>query len=88
MIRNALGYLALAAVAWWLWTGPVQDMRSVSEEEVLKANAQNMARCMGAREFAATFAAPAERDAQRDCAKKYGLYLDQGQWRELKPPRD
>ena len=88
MIRDVLGYIGLAAFGWWLWTGPIHDMRTVSEEETLKLNAQNMARCIETREFASSLTAPADTDPERACARKYGLYRNEGRWVAEKPPGD
>ncbi|MBP6381677.1 MAG: hypothetical protein KA321_03240 [Pseudomonadales bacterium] len=88
MIRDVLGYAGFAVFGWWLWTGPVHDMRNVPHDEALRFNAQDMARCMESREFAATLTAALRTDPQSACARKYGLYQSEGRWLAANPPRD
>ena len=88
MIRDVLGYAGFAVFGWWLWAGPVHDMRNVPHDEALRFNAQDMARCMESREFAATFTAAVRTDPQSACARKYGLYQSEGRWLAANPPRD
>ena len=88
MIRDVLGYAGFAVFGWWLWTGSVHDMRNVPQDEALRFNAQDMARCMESREFAATFTAALRTDPQSACARKYGLYQSEGRWLAANPPRD
>lgn len=68
MIRDVLGYAGFAVFGWWLWTGPVHDIRHVPQDEALRFNAQNMARCMESREFASSLTAPTRAHPQRACA--------------------
>ena len=88
MIRDVLGYAGFAVFGWWWWAGPVHDMRNVPHDEALRFNAQDMARCMESREFAATFTAALRTDPQSACARKYGLYQSEGRWLAANPPRD
>jgi len=88
MIRNVLGYAGFVVLGWWLWTGPVHGMRNIPEEESLRFNAQNMARCMEAREFAGSASASVRTDPQRACARKYGLYQSEGRWLAVNSPRN
>ena len=86
MVRDVLGYASFAVFGWWLWTGPVHDMKNIPEDEALRFNAQNMARCIESREFASGLSAPVRIDPRRACASKYGLYFSEGQWRTEQPP--
>lgn len=88
MIRDVLGYAGFAVFGWWLWTGPVHDLRNLPQDEALRFNAQNMARCMESREFASSLTAPTRADPQRACARKYGLYQSEGRWLAANSPRD
>jgi hypothetical protein len=89
MIRKVLALLAVVVAAWWLWTGPIRDMRTApQEQEDLERNAQKMASCIERRRFASGMGGSTAGDPQAECAREYGLYLESGQWRTLKRPRN
>ena len=80
MMSRLLAYAVLAAAVYWLWTGPIRDMRTVSYDEKLEANADAMSRCLKGKLFAEGATGTPAGDAEAQCAKKLNLYLEDGVW--------
>ncbi len=66
--------------AWWLWSGPIRNMRTVTFEEQMELNLDNMKRCLRSKEYVAGATGVSSEDPQGQCAKKYRLYLHEGKW--------
>lgn len=86
-LSDLLLYVVIAAGGWWLWTGPIHDMRTVSADEQLKINADNMAHCMAGEDFAANATGESRFDPEQHCAKRYNLYRENGVWYRHDQPR-
>ena len=82
-------YLAIAGLAYWYWSGPYQASKDTKEIDVLRENAAIMQRCIKQEErmqAAGGLAGVADvgdsgKDAERLCAQKNNLYLQDGEWR-------
>lgn len=79
-LSDFLGYGLLAVGAWWLWNGPVQDMRGTSYEDQLALNEQRMAKCVYGEDYRANATGMSEGAPADICAQKLGLYLADGNW--------
>jgi hypothetical protein len=79
-VSRLLMFVVVAAGLWWLWSGPIRDMRTVTFEEQMEINLQNMKRCLRSKEYIAGATGQSEVDPQAQCAKKYRLYLHEGRW--------
>ena len=77
---NGLGYLVLAALAWWAWTGPLHDWRTVTPAEQTRANAEDMKRCLHGMAYVEGAGGPHTADPQAACAKRLNLYEEKGTW--------
>ena len=56
--------------AWWLWSGPIRNMRTVTFEEQMELNLDNMKRCLRSKEYVAGATGVSSEDPQGQCAKK------------------
>ena len=82
-------YLAIAGLAYWYWSGPYQASKDTTEIDVMRENAVIMQRCIKQEErmqAAGGLAGVADvgdsgKDAERLCAQKNSLYLQDGEWR-------
>ena len=85
MLGKYFPLLAIAAVAFWYWSGPYQNGREGNEAKQLADNAATMERCMR-REASMTAAAGMAGgavegdDVQSLCAREQSLTLRDGQW--------
>ena len=66
--------------AWWLWTGPIREMHTVTFEEQMQLNLDNIKRCLRAKEYVAGATGASSEDPQAQCANKYRLYQHEGKW--------
>ena len=80
--------LAIAGFAYWYWSGPYQKSTQALEAEQLQDNALIMQRCInqeGRMQTGGGLAGLGDvgssgADAERLCAEKNDLYLQDGQW--------
>ena len=80
--------LAIIGLAYWYWSGPYQKSAEQSEADLLRENAVTMQRCIKQEEHmeaAGSLGGLADvgsmgKDAERVCADKYNLYLQDGHW--------
>ena len=86
-VVNGLGYVVFAAAAWWVWNGPLHDMRTVTAEEQLQVNAEEMARCLHGMAYVEGAGSGSSADPEAACARKLNLYRHEGQWYSHSTPR-
>jgi len=82
MFGKLIVIAAIVGAGYWYWSGPYQDGGSARQ---LQENNRNMERCIrreASMNAAAGMAggAVSPGDAEKLCAEKYGLYLQNGQW--------
>ena len=79
MIGKLAAWAAVIALAYWVWTGPLQERRTESMAEQLKKNAETMAICMKSEDYRNATGAGSE-NPERACAERHGLYFENGKW--------
>jgi hypothetical protein len=81
-------FLAIIGIAYWYWSGPYQKSTETLEADRLQENAVIMQRCIkeeGRMQAAGGVAGVGDVgstgvDAERVCAEKNKLYLQDGKW--------
>jgi len=79
-MSRMLGYVALALLGWWAWTGPIHDWRTVTAEEALQANAEQIALCVRGKAYVEGVGGGHTRDPEAACASELNLYRHEGRW--------
>ena len=85
MFGKLIVIAALVAGGYWYWSGPYQEGQHSGGEIQLRENAKTMERCIR-REASVNAAggmaggAVDSGGAEKLCAGKHGLYLQDGQW--------
>ena len=80
MLERILGYTVVAVTAWWAWTGPIHDWRSVSADEQMQAWSESMAHCLRGKEYVAGAGGTSTTDPEAACARELNLYRHEGRW--------
>jgi Tfp pilus assembly protein PilE len=83
--------LILAGVGYWYWSGPYQSSKPTKSEKRLQENALTMQRCIDQERRMQTAggvagvadAGSSGADAERLCAGKHRLRLQDGQWHDV-----
>lgn len=81
-------FLAIMGIAYWYWSGPYQESTQTLEADRLQDNAVTMQRCINEEERMQATGGVAGVgdvgstgvDAERLCAEKNKLYLQDGNW--------
>jgi hypothetical protein len=87
MLKLAI-FLAIIGLAYWYWSGPYQESTQTLEADQLKENGVIMQRCIQQEQRMQTAGGlgglgdvgSTGRDAERLCAEKNNLYLQDGNW--------
>ena len=85
-------FLAIAGIAYWYWSGQRGESPESREADRLQANAATMQTCIRQEqrmESAGALGGVADvgssgQDAEKLCAQKHHLYLQDGQWHSSK----
>ena len=89
MLGRLLVLAAVIGAAYWYWSGPYQDKINPDYDTILEQNARNMAECTRAAAYklGATGSGANAENAERQCAEKFNVYEDDGQWHSHNRPR-
>ena len=80
MLGKIIIYFAVAAAAYWYWTGPYQDGKLSGYDRELQENNEKMALCIRGRNYNAGATGNVSGAPEEVCAEEYNLYLKGGQW--------
>jgi hypothetical protein len=80
MLGKLLMYFAVAAAAYWYWTGPYQDGKMSDYGKELQENDKKMALCIRAKNYNLGATGNVGGVPEEVCAEQYNLYLKDGQW--------
>ena len=80
MLERILRSVVVAVAAWWAWTGPIHDWRTVSADDQLQAWSDSMARCIRGKEYVAGATGTSTADPEAACARELNLYRQDGRW--------
>lgn len=83
-------FLAIVGLAYWYWSGPYQKSTATLEADRLQENAVTMQRCIKQEERMQASGGlgglgdvgSSGVDAERLCAEKNKLYLQDGKWHD------
>jgi hypothetical protein len=73
-------YFAIAAAAYWYWSGPYQDGKLSGYDKELQENNEKMALCIRAKNYNSGATGNVSGVPEEVCAEEYNLYLKDGQW--------
>jgi hypothetical protein len=87
MIGRLILYFAIAAAAYWYWSGPYQDGLMSDYERELEQNNEKMSLCVRGKNYNAGATGDVSGIPEDSCAQEYNFYLKDGQWHSYKSVR-
>lgn len=87
MNGRLLLYLAIAAAAYWYWSGPYQDGKLPDYERELEENNKKMSLCVRGKNYNAGATGNVSGSPEESCAQEYDFYLKDGNWHSYKAVR-